>query len=58
MELLTGKEAAAFLRVSLSTLIALRSKGEIPCVRVGARKVMYRKESLIQYVNSIESRSI
>ena len=56
-ELLTGKEAADYLRMSLSTLIALRNKGEIPCVRIGTRKVMYRKESLVQYVNSLETRS-
>ena len=51
--LLTTQEAAEFMGVSKSFLYVMRHNDELPHVMMG-RKVMYRKEALIQYIDSKE----
>jgi excisionase family DNA binding protein len=40
LELLTVREAAAMLRLSLSKIYRLLSTGELPCYKVGTRKLI------------------
>ncbi len=47
--LLTKKEAAEFLRVSISTIEKLRYDGSIPFVKLGKR-VFFKKTALADYV--------
>jgi predicted DNA-binding transcriptional regulator AlpA len=56
--LLTVPEAAAFCRVSASTLNKLRCSGLGPAfTRCGLRKVAYRREALVEWLASRERRS-
>lgn len=48
-ELCTSKEAAAMLRVSPSTVTALRKRGQLAYVQIG-RKVLYRKASVLKFI--------
>lgn len=53
MELLTRKEAAQFLRISLRKLDSLASSGELPYSKIGSglrSRVVYDKTDLEQYV--------
>lgn len=52
-DLMTVKEAAEYLRISVSSVGVLRKKGKLPFVKIGQR-VMFRKESLAQYVANLE----
>jgi excisionase family DNA binding protein len=52
-DLLTGKEAAAYLRVSLSTVVSLRNQGKLAFVRIG-RKVLYKKSALEAFTTANE----
>jgi len=49
--LLNSKEAAAFLRVSPSMLVALRKKHGLPYISLG-RKVMFHRDALVAYLAS------
>lgn len=51
--LLTTKEAAAFLRVSVSTLHKMRAEGVIPYVQF-KRRVLFRSSTLQAFVANIE----
>lgn len=53
LKLLTTQEAADFMRVSKSSLYVMRHNDGLPHVMMG-RKVMYREESLLEYINSKE----
>lgn len=55
-ELLTGKEVAVLLRVSLSTVLKLRSEGKLPFVQIG-RKVLYKKSAIDAFMNDNETRN-
>jgi excisionase family DNA binding protein len=46
-----SKEAAAFLRVSPSTLAMLRKKHGLPYIQLG-RKVMFQRDALVTYLES------
>lgn len=48
--LLTVKEAANVLRLSVSALTALRTAGDLPYVRIGKR-VLFKRETLMQFIN-------
>lgn len=48
--LLTVKEAASMLRLSVSALTALRTEGKLPYVRLGKR-VLFKRETLLQFIN-------
>lgn len=48
--LLTVKEAASMLRLSVSALTALRAEGKLPYVRLGKR-VLFKRETLLQFIN-------
>lgn len=50
IELLNTKEAAQLLRLSPSAVHKLRKEGHIPFVKLG-KKVFFKKESLVDYVN-------
>ena len=52
-DLLTGKEVATILRVSPSTVTALRKCGEIPFVQIG-RRIFYRQVSVAEFVEKNE----
>jgi excisionase family DNA binding protein len=54
-DLLTGKEAAELLRISESTLAKLRREGHVAAVSIG-RRVLYRRESVLNFVASSESK--
>lgn len=47
--LLTGKEAAALLRVSQSSLTTLRKNG-LPFIKLGKR-VLYKREALLNFID-------
>lgn len=46
-EFLSGKEAAKFLRLKISTLYSLVEKRQIPFFRIGKRKLLFSKSDLI-----------
>lgn len=50
------KEAAAYLKVHYETLLKGARRGEIPHFKVG-RKVLFRKESLDEFIRKQEERS-
>lgn len=52
-KLLTTQEAADFMRVSKSSLYIMRHNDGLPHVMMG-RKVMYKEEALLDYINSKE----
>jgi len=52
-DLMTVKEAAEYLRISVASVGVLRKKGKLPFVKLGQR-VMFRKDSLAQYVANLE----
>lgn len=45
-DLLTTSEAAKLLRISVPKLAQLAATGQVPCVRLGSRRVFYRRELL------------
>lgn len=51
-KLLTRKETAKYLRISLPTLNELTKSGAIPAYRIGG-KVLYEKSKLIPSLNPI-----
>ena len=53
-EILNKKEAAEFLRMSVSTLERLMKEGKIPYAKINTtrRKVLFLKEDLIKWVKS------
>ena len=55
-ELLTRREAADFLRVGMSTLERYTREGRGPRpIHLSARRVVYRKADLVNWVNSCEA---
>lgn len=53
MDLLTETEAVAMMRVSRSTLTRLKRRGEAPpSTRIGVRKLMYRLDDLVAWMNA------
>lgn len=54
--LLTGSEAARFLAISESLLQKLKSRNEIPCVRIG-RSVRYYLPDLVRWIEERKSLS-
>jgi excisionase family DNA binding protein len=53
--LMTRREAATELSVSLSTIDRLVREGRLPIVKASARRRMIRRESLTRYVDRCES---
>lgn len=49
-ELMTTKEACAFMRVSRATLDKLRQNGTIPFIKYD-KKVLFKKEVLVDYIH-------
>jgi excisionase family DNA binding protein len=56
-ELLTAKEAAAKLRVSVNTLRAMVQSGRVPVVRIGARGYRFHWEQVIEALKNQEQGS-
>lgn len=51
--LLTAKEAADLLRISVRTLEVHRAKGTAPrCIRIGPRKIAFRITDLREFIAS------
>lgn len=48
--LMTVRDAAAFLRVSTPTIFRLRKSGKIPFFKIGAR-VLFSRERLCEYLD-------
>ena len=48
--LLTLKQAAEILNVSLRTMCAIRSRGEIPVVQTSPRTIRIRRKDLDTYI--------
>ncbi len=40
---LTAKEAAVILRISVSTMYQLLKEGRVPCIQIGQRRVIPRE---------------
>lgn len=53
-EILTGKEAAAFLRLPKRTLDYLVATNQIPYSRVGKRSVRFTRVRLIEWLRERE----
>ncbi len=53
-DILSKKEAAEFLRISISTLDRLMKENKIPYAKINKtrRKVLFLKEDLIKWVKS------
>lgn len=57
-ELLTVKEAAKFLGISVPTLYSKKSRGEIPvCKPAGSKKLFFSKMELTEYIKSGKQKS-
>lgn len=52
-DLLSPKEAAAFLRLSPATIHKLKGRGELKYIRMAGR-IMYRREELLDFVERSE----
>lgn len=50
IELLTPREASKFLKVCEKTLRQVTKTRGIPVLRLGKRKVLYRRDQLVQWV--------
>lgn len=53
-EILNRKEAAAFLKLPLSTLNYYIATGQLPFSRIGKRRVLFMKQRLIEYLQERE----
>jgi len=49
-ELVTLREAAAILRVSISTLARYRDEGRLPHFRYSQRKILYKVQDLREFI--------
>ena len=47
---LRQRQAAAALGLSVSTLSELTARGEVPCIRLGRRTVLYPVEMLAEWL--------
>jgi hypothetical protein len=52
IDLLTEPEAARKLRISQRKLFGLRQSGQVPCVRIGSRGVLYDVRDLMTFVDA------
>ncbi len=55
-EYLNSEDAAKVLSVSLSKLYQMRQHDKLPFIKNG-RKVMYRRSSLLEFLNNLEQHS-
>ena len=55
-EYLNSEDAAKFMHVSLSKLYQMRQNDHLPFIKNG-RKVMYRRSSLLEFLNNLEQHS-
>lgn len=55
-EYLNSEDAAKFMHVSLSKLYQMRQHDHLPFIKNG-RKVMYRRSSLLEFLNNLEQHS-
>ncbi|MCL2154171.1 MAG: helix-turn-helix domain-containing protein [Leptospirales bacterium] len=49
-ELVTLREAAAILKVSISTVARYREEGKIPCFQYSQRKILYKVHDLREFL--------
>lgn len=54
--LLTRKEAAGYLRISVRTLDSLKSSGDLVFVRIGG-KIVFDRRDLDEYIEQCKSQS-
>jgi excisionase family DNA binding protein len=50
-ELLSSAQVAKFLKIKLRTVYAKCEKHELPFHRIGKRKLLFRKDEIMEYVN-------
>ena len=55
VELLTPKEAADFLRVSLQSVYQRVSRGQLKCIHMG-RLVRFKRSALEEFISECEAR--
>jgi excisionase family DNA binding protein len=48
-EILTPKEVAEMLRVSRRRINQLVAEGQIPCVRIGKRRIRFKREAIMKW---------
>jgi excisionase family DNA binding protein len=48
-EILTPKEVAELLRVSTRKINRLVAEGQIPCVRIGKRRIRFKREAIMKW---------
>jgi excisionase family DNA binding protein len=53
LDLLTPKEAAAFLRLSPATMYQFKKQGVLPYLKMG-RRVFFRRSTLLDFVTRSE----
>jgi len=53
-ELLTRKDVAALFQCSTLTVIRLEDAGKLPAIRLGAGSVRYKRDTVLNYLNSLE----
>ena len=56
-EYLNSEDAAKVLSVSLIKLYMMRQHDQLPFIKNG-RKVMYRRSSLLEFLNNLEQQSV
>jgi len=49
-EILTPNEVADILRVSRRKINQLVAEGQIPCVRIGKRRIRFNRETVMKWV--------
>jgi len=57
-ETITAEEAAAIVGLSTWTIYNLARQRQIPCIRIGCRRVLFRRSSILAWLEAQEAASI
>lgn len=52
-ELLTYREVARILNVSIQTLKKYIDKNGLPCIKINKRKIMFKKDEFDKWLNDV-----
>jgi excisionase family DNA binding protein len=55
-EILTPKEVAEILRVSRRKINQLVTEGQIPCVKIGKRRIRFKREAIMKWFREQHTR--
>lgn len=50
-EYLTSNEVLSILRITSRTLLNYRKEGKLPYTKVSAKKILYKKEDVVELLN-------